>query len=149
MPTPTSPTPRHELATYPTYAEAQRLVDLLSDKGFDVSTLQLVGRGLHTLEQVTGRLDSGRAAGLGAASGAWFGLVFGLLLGLFTPAGFWVPWLSTILTGAAAGALFGWVGHLMSRGERDFTSIKTVAADEYTVLVEAHAADEAARLMGL
>lgn len=142
-------TARHELATYPTYEEAQRLVDSLSDRKFDVSKLQVVGRGLHTVEQVTGRLDTGRAALYGAGSGAWFGFMFGLLLGLFSTAGLFLPLLAGLLLGTGGGALFGVVGYLLTNGQRDFTSVKTVAADEYTVLVEAGAADEAARLMGL
>jgi hypothetical protein len=73
--TDTTPTPgpgsRQRLGTYATYEEAQRVVDRLSDAGFPVPGVQIVGSGLRTVEQVTGRLTTGRAALLGAGAGAW------------------------------------------------------------------------------
>ena len=44
-------------------------VDRLSDDGFPVEHVRIVGTGLHSVEQVTGRLTKGRAALGGAAAG--------------------------------------------------------------------------------
>lgn len=137
---------RHTLGTFERYADAQRLVDQLSDDGFDVATLAIVGSGLRTVEQVTGRMTSGRAALLGAGAGAWYGLFVGLLLSLFSTA-----FLGPILVGTAFGVVFGavagFVGHAALRGRRDFSSVQTLAADRYEVLVTAEHAAEAERLV--
>ena len=67
------------VATYDNYADAERAVDHLSDQGFPVEKVAIVGTGLKTVEQVAGRLTTGRAALLGAGHGAMRGQVFGLL----------------------------------------------------------------------
>lgn len=130
------------------YAEAQRLVDRLSDEGFPVDNLTIVGYGLKSVEYITGRLTKGRAALQGVGGGAWFGLLVGLLIGLFAPIVAWFAVLFwSIVIGAVFGAVFGFVAHWSTRGRRDFSSVATLAADEYRVLVDsAHAADAAAIL---
>jgi hypothetical protein len=55
------------------YAEAQRAVDLLADRGFPVEKVAIVGRRLRYVEQVTGRFGTGRAALLGALQGTLLG----------------------------------------------------------------------------
>ncbi|WP_300011652.1 general stress protein [Pseudonocardia sp.] len=140
---------RRVLADLPSYAEAQRLVDHLSDSGFPVEHVRIVGDGVRTVEQVTGRLTKGRAALAGAASGVWFGLLFGLLFTLFVVAGLAgvlvVLGLSALL-GAAWGALFGFLAHAATRGRRDFSSISGLEAERYRVEVDSGFADEAARV---
>ncbi|MBC7308050.1 MAG: magnesium transporter, partial [Dietzia sp.] len=74
-----------EIADYPTYLEAQKAVDYLSDHQFPVQLVTIVGVDLKMVERVTGRLSYPRVALAGAASGAWFGLFVGLLLSLFSP----------------------------------------------------------------
>ena len=137
---------RQRLGTYATYEEAQRVVDRLSDAGFPVSGIQVVGTGLRTVEQVTGRLTIARAALLGAGAGAWWGLFVGLLLGLFT-IGFLGPVLVGVVVGALFGALTGALGHAALGGKRDFTSLRGMAASEYEVLVAADRVAEAERIL--
>ena len=60
---------RTTVATYDNYRDAERAVDFLSDKGFPVERAAIVGTGLKTVEQIAGRLTTGRAALLGAAPG--------------------------------------------------------------------------------
>ncbi|MCX0277666.1 hypothetical protein NLM24_45275, partial [Nocardia zapadnayensis] len=50
------------LRTVPSYDQAQRLVDQLSDAGFPVEHVRLVGTDLRLVEQVTGRMTYGKAA---------------------------------------------------------------------------------------
>ncbi|MUN63260.1 hypothetical protein GMA12_08925 [Kocuria sediminis] len=146
---PTSSGNYRVLRTVPTYAEAQQIVDSLSDAGFPVEHVRVVGTGLRSVEQVTGRMTNGKAALYGMASGAWLGLFVGLLLGLFTVGG----WLSVVLWGVALGAVwglvFGLVGHAATGGRRDFRSVQGLEADAYDILVDAEHIDEAAaRLTG-
>lgn len=123
------------LAEYPDYRAAQKLVDYLSDAGFPVENVQIVGSGLHTVEQVVGRLTKGKAAGAGAVSGLWFGLFIGLLFGLFTTQNWALVVIGSAAIGAAWGALFGYMAQAATRGQRDFASQQTLAADRYTVQV--------------
>ena len=133
------------LKSFSTYAEAQRLVDRMSDEGFPVEHVRIVGRGLHTVEQVLGRLTKGRAAAAGAAGGAWVGLFLGLLLGLFTSGPFWL-WVVLVSLGIGAiwGALLGYVAHWATEGRRDFASVQMLQASRYDVYVDASDAAEAA-----
>ncbi len=125
---------RRVLASYPNYSSAQRTVDQLSDRGFDVSTLSIVGTDLLLVERVLGRLTTGRAALAGAASGAWFGVFLGLIFGIATPY-FWVPLIYGIVLGAVFGGVFGALAQSTYRGTRDFASTRTIVAQRYDVLV--------------
>ena len=68
------------LGVYDDYAAAQKAVDFLSDEGFPVQNVLIVGTDLRQVERVTGRLTTGRVAGAGAASGAWLGLLIGMFV---------------------------------------------------------------------
>ena len=142
---------RQTIATYPTYAEAQRAVDHLSDQGFAVQRVAIVADGLKFVEQVTGRLNYGRALINGALSGALTGAFIGFLFGLFS---FFTPLVSAfnlalygLLIGAVMGALFGLIGYALSGGQRDFSSISSMQAERYHVMVDPEVAAEAARLL--
>ena len=140
------------VGSYTDYAAAQKAVDYLSDEKFPVEHVAIVGRGLKFVEQVTGRLNYGRAALNGLASGVGTGLFIGLLLALFiVPApGDVFAW-PVVLWAAGIGALFGLVfgliGYALTGGKRDFTSVGAMAAETYDVLVDAEHADEAARVL--
>jgi hypothetical protein len=118
LPTPPKGWP---VASYPTYAEAQRAVDYLSDQAFPVQQVTIVGVDLMQVERVTGRLTWTKVLGGGVLSGAWLGLFIGLVLGFFSPS----PW-GALFTGLVAGVFFGLitsaVPYAMARGTRDFSS---------------------------
>jgi len=139
--------PTVTVATYPDYVSAQRAVDYLSDNKFPVEHTAIVGTNLSLVENVLGRMTTGRAALAGAASGAWFGLFIGLLFGIFAD----TNWLAVVLTGlvvgAAWGAVFGAIAHAMTGGRRDFTSRSTLQASEYAVNVDAAHAEQARQLL--
>lgn len=141
---------QHLLASFPTYTGAEQVVDRLSDSGFPVEHSRIVGHDLRTVEYVTGRITSNRAAVAGAASGAWFGLFFGLLLGLFSNGSAWfVVLVGSTVIGALWGAVFGYSAHRATQGRRDFGSVKGLEAERYDVYVDAARADEAIRAAGL
>jgi hypothetical protein len=134
------------LASFPTYLEAQQLVDRMSDDGFPVEHVRIVGDGVRTVEQVTGRLTTTRATLSGAATGAWLGLLIGLLIGLFaTGSAWWSILVVSVLFGAVWGAVFGFFAHWATRGQRDFSSVQSLRAQRYDVYVDASHAAEAAR----
>jgi len=126
------------LGVYDDYADAQRAVDFLSDEGFPVQNVLIVGTDLKQVERVTGRLTTSRVLTAGAASGAWLGLLVGLLLGIFVKGG--ASYFATVLTGVMLGVLFGavWalIGYLATRGQRDFSSISKVIPGRFEVLTE-------------
>ena len=99
------------LREYTTYDEAQRLVDGLSDAGFPVERVRIIGHDMYSVEQVTGRLTKGRAALPGAGGGAWWGLLIGLLLALFAAnaSGVITVLALGLVIGAIWGAVFGFV----------------------------------------
>ena len=138
------------ISTHDGYLEAQAAVDALSDAGFPVEHVNIVGRDIRIVEDVTGRLTNGKAALNGAAGGAWFGLLLGVLLGIFLPVGSWIALaLSAVVFGAIWGAVFGFAGHWATRGRRDFASRQRLEAGRYDILVDSAYADEAARVLGL
>jgi hypothetical protein len=142
---------RRIVASLPTYEQAQRAVDYLSDEKFPVERVAIVGEGLRLVEQVTGRLTWGRAALNGLLSGVFIGLLMGWLFGMFSLVN---PLVSTVMLalyglilGAVIGAVAGMLGYAFTGGQRDFTSVSMMQADHYNVLVDTDVADEAQRLL--
>ncbi|GAA4437933.1 general stress protein [Actinokineospora soli] len=139
------------VGSYATYAEAERAVDHLSDQRFPVEHAAIVGRGLTTVEQVTGRLTTAKAALTSAATGALLGGVLGWLFGLFNLVNPLVSGLLLALYGALLGAIIGGVlgllAHTMTGGSRDFSSVSSMRADSYDVLVDAEFAEQARGLL--
>lgn len=145
----TSPRDRVVVAGFDTYADAERAVDSLSDKGFPVEHTTICGVGLRMVEDVLGRLTYLKAAGLGAVNGVWIGLLFGVFLALFTSNA--VVWFAVILWallwGAVVGAVAGLIWHALSGGRRDFLSTSQLIADRYEVLVDPAHVERARELL--
>jgi hypothetical protein len=143
------PPPRTTVATYPSYRDAERTVDFLSDRGFPVERVAIVGTGLKTVEQVAGRLTTGRAALVGAAQGAMIGLVFALLFGLFFTVA--EAFLGVLLYGLIAGTLFGAafaaIAQASQGGRRDFASVTAMQAERYELQVDHEASAQAKQLL--
>lgn len=132
------------VARYTSYDEAQSAVDALSDAGFPVDRVSIVSANLRMIEQVTGRVTTGRAAAFGALDGGMFGLLVVLLIGLFaTGPGWFVLLFWGIVLGAGTGALRGALVHSLAGGRRDFSAERFLAARHYDVVVEADLAGRA------
>ncbi len=145
LPTPPKGWP---VGSYPTYAEAQRAVDYLSDKEFPVQQVTIVGVDLMQVERVTGRLTWPKVLGGGVISGAWLGLFIGLMLSLL----FSSPHpLEALTTGLVAGVFFGLITsaipYSMARGTRDFSSTLQLVAGRYDVLCDPQNAEQARDLL--
>jgi hypothetical protein len=144
-----STTHRRSLGTFERYEDAQALVDALSDAGFPVERVSIVGRDLQFVEKVTGRLDAVRAAIGGAVSGATTGGLLGLLFGvIFTHDGvsLLAIFLYWLVVGAIIGVAFALVAYAFMGGRRNFTSEAGFTATRYEVLVDESVADEAERI---
>ena len=83
-----------EVASYETYAQARAGVDFLSDAGFDVSAITIVGSDLHLVERVKGRLTIARASLSGASSGGLWGALGGMLMSAGQSAGGTGSWVA-------------------------------------------------------
>jgi len=146
LPTPTPPT-GWPIGSYPTYAEAQRAVDYLSDSEFSVQDVTIVGVDLMQVERVTGRLTWSRVLTAGAVSGAWLGVFVGLLLSLFSGGGLAGPLLTGVLVGVVFGVISGALTYGATRGQRDFSSTMQLVAGRYDVLCEPRSAEQARDLL--
>ena len=130
------------IGRYSTYAAAEHHVDALSDAGFPVQHLSIVGDDLYSLERVTDRLTTVGATAVGAAQGAWMGLVLTAIFLLLTP---WSDWTAIwiIPLAAAGGAISAGFAHAATRGRRDFASTQQIRAGAYVVVVNASHAQQA------
>ncbi|MCW2758332.1 MAG: hypothetical protein JWO46_2078 [Nocardioidaceae bacterium] len=135
------------LAVYDEYAQAQKTVDFLSDNKFPVQQCMIVGTDLKRVERITGRLTYSRVAAGGAISGLWLGLFVGLLFSFFTNGNPLVQIVSTAALGLAFGIVWAIVGYAATRGQRDFSSVTSVVATKYEVLVEHKSAAQARELL--
>ena len=143
LPTPPKGWP---VGSYPTYAEAQKAVDYLSDNQFPIQQVTIVGVDLMQVERVTGRLSWGKVLLGGVLSGAWLGVFIGLLLGILT------NHLGQSLAAAIpAGVLFGLITsaipYSMSKGTRDFSSTMQLVAGRYDVLCDPQGAEQARNML--
>jgi hypothetical protein len=140
---------RRIVASVPTYEEAQRAVDYLSDEKFSVERVAIVGEGLRLVEQITGRLSWGKAALGGLLGGVITGFLLGWLFGVFNFLNPAVPVVTLalwgLILGAVIGTLAGVIGYAATGGERDFTSVSMMQADQYNILVDTDVADDAQR----
>lgn len=135
------------LGVYDRYEQAQKAVDFLSDNEFPVENCMIVGTDLKRVERITGRLTTGRVALGGLVSGIWLGLFVGLIFALFTDEAVLGVILSTVLIGALFGVIWALVGYAFTRGQRDFSSVTSVVATKYEVLVEHKVAGQARELL--
>ena len=108
------------IAVFPDHDSAERAVKLLSEEGFPMSNLSIVGRDFQLSEKPIGFATPGEFMKEGAVTGAWVGGLFGMLVGaafLVVPgvgpmvaAGPLVAAMIGGLEGALAGAAFGALG---------------------------------------
>ncbi|WP_216205083.1 general stress protein [Amycolatopsis aidingensis] len=144
-------TPQQVVASYPSYQQIEQAVDYLSDQHFPVERTMIVGRGMELVERVTGRLTMLRAAGRSAGPGAVVGALIGWLFGWF---GWLDPLIASLLLalygavfGAVIGALLGLIGHALTGGRRDFSSIPSFRARSHDLLVDTEVAEQASNLL--
>lgn len=137
-----------EVASFASYAEAQHAVDSLSEDGFPVQCLTIIGTDLRQVERITGRMSWGRAVAAGAGSGLWIGLFFGAMMSLVgsEAVGGGVSMVTAVLLGVVWGIVFQVGSYALTRGRRDFTSVSQVVASRYSIIASDRAAEAAQAL---
>jgi hypothetical protein len=139
------------LGSYDSYADAERAVDALADRGFPVDHVSIAARDVVVVEQVVGRMTAVKAALYGASVGGLLGLTVGILFGF-------LDWLEPITSafnlglwglglGVGLGALVGLVDHWAHHGTRDFESVSRLEAGSYDVVTDATYAEQASRIL--
>lgn len=123
------------IGSFAQYSDAQKVVDHLSDQQCDIQAVAIMGHDLRSVEQVTGRLSYPKVAVVSAIQGAMFGVFIGVILALFGDGDWGISLLMTALLGAAFWMIMGVVSFAAQRGRRDFTSVSTVVAARYDVVV--------------
>lgn len=134
------PSSRHAVASYTSYAEAERAVDSLADQGFPVGCLTILARDLRLVEEATGRMGYGRAAFEGATAGGLVGALLGFLFGLLS----WIDPLTSglavafycFLIGASIGLVSSLLTHAVFAGNRNFSSRGSISAGSYVLVAD-------------
>lgn len=135
------------VAVFDTYVAAEKAVDYLADNGFPVGNLAIVGTDLRTVERVLARKTWRTVLLQGAAQGLSTALILFLVLWLFIPAAnILALLLAAVVFSIAVSMAFAAFGYMLSRGERDFTSVQQTVATRYEVLCE-HKVSERAQEM--
>jgi hypothetical protein len=141
------------VATFSSYREAERAVDRLSDAKFPVERTAIIGRNPQFVEDVTGRFRFLDAFLRGALVGGTVGLLIGWLFAVFNWFDPTVAWgwliIDGLWFGALVGAFAGLLGHALTGGQRDFSSVRAMQAERYELLVDEEVAEEAERLLGV
>ncbi len=136
------------LGEFERYEDAQKAVDHLSDQGFPVENLMIVGKDLRLVERVVARRTWGRVLLQGAISGIGTGVLLGLLLMLFIEGATPLPMLVLgLVLGVITGVLTAGLGYSFTQGRRDFDSMSKTIASRYEVLVEHKVAGQARELL--
>jgi len=149
--------PNQPVYLFDTHADAEEAIRSLSNAGFDMKTLSLVGKGCHTEEQAMGFYTCGDRIKSWGSRGAFWGGLWGLLfspavfvlpgIGLLALAGPIVVALVSALEGAvvvggisALGAAMMQIGIPKEQAIRYETALKV---DKYVLLIHGTAAQAA------
>lgn len=138
----------YPIAVFDSYPQAQTAVDYLSDCGFPVNKLAIVGNDLRMVERVVGRRSYATAAWRGASSGFTFGILISVVMLLAFPQLTAInALLYGIMSGIFLGILINMVKYLLSRGQRDFESMTRILPTQFEVFAEAQVAEQAKNLL--
>jgi len=136
------------IGVYTSYADAQKAVDSLADQNFPVANLAIVGTDLKLVERVTGRKTWGTVIQQGMLSGLSTALMIAVILFLFDPTrDFFGLLIEALLIGLVIGVGFAALGHRMSGGRRDFTSVSQTIPSKFEILCEHKVAAQARDLL--
>ncbi len=134
------------VARFDDYEIAQRAVDQLSDDGFPVEQLDIVGSGLQLVERVTGRLTRGR--GRGRAERAVGGPAVrhtdrAVHVRALLPCGRRDRRRARRRVGGRLRVL----AHASTKGRRDFSSVRQLVATQYDLIARGGTVDRARSML--
>lgn len=137
-----------QVASFPTYEGAQKAVSALIAADVPARDIAIVGKGLRSIERVTGRLGYATAARSGAVNGVLLGLLFSFIFVLGEPTVQIGAFLGVMFVGVAIGMLLSLITYSIVRRRRDFASVTQVVADHYEVCVTASSLHRARQIVG-
>jgi hypothetical protein len=137
------------LLTVSSYGDAVAAVEALAEARFPVRHVTIVGYGVRTAEDVTGRWDPARPVVSTTLAGGLVGLFFGLLFDWWGALDAEVGWGWLALYGFVYGALAGLLASLVfSRaGQGDFSSVRGIKAEHYDLVLTGSERAEALRVL--
>lgn len=124
-----------EVAWYKSYEDASKAVEHLSANDFPIDKVTIVGSGLHTVEQVLGRLTPARVAMTGATQGLTWGMLMALMSFIIIPDASPLVPLAAIVFGVLAGMTIVSATWGFSKKKRMFASRNHMVASRYALLV--------------
>lgn len=136
------------VAEYTSYEAAQKSVSTLIASDVPAQDIAIVGRGLRSVERVTGKLGYATAARSGAINGLLLGLLFAAIFVLGSPTAVIQLFVGVMLVGIALGMLMSIISYSIIRRRRDYTSVTQVIADHYDVTVLSRSFTRAQGLLG-
>lgn len=137
-----------KIAEHATYEGAQKTVSQLIEADIPAKDIAIVGRGLRSVETVTGRLGYATAARSGAINGILLGLLFSAIFVLGTPNAAIQLFVGVMFVGIAIGMMMSLITYALVRRRRDYTSITQVIADHYEVTVLPRSIHRAREIVG-
>lgn len=137
-----------KIAEYTSYEGAQKAVSRLIAADIPAKDIAIVGRGLRSVETVTGRLGYAAAARSGAINGILLGLLFSAIFVLGTPDAAIQLFIGVMLVGIAIGMLLSIITYTLLRRRRDYTSITQLIADHYEITVLPRSLQRARQIVG-
>lgn len=137
-----------KIAEHATYQGAQKTVSQLIEADIPAKDIAIVGRGLRSVETVTGRLGYAAAARSGAINGILLGLLFSAIFVLGTPNAAIQLFVGVMFVGIAVGMMMSLITYALVRRRRDYTSITQVIADNYEVTVLPRSIHRAREIVG-
>lgn len=131
-------TPREQgekIGEFSSYEAAQKAVTSLIEAEIPAKDIQIIGRGLRSVESVTGKLGYAAAARSGVLNGILFGLLFSAIFIIGSPEAGLQVFAGVMLMGIAMGMLMSLITYWLMRRRRSYTSITQIIADHYDVHV--------------
>lgn len=136
------------VAAFSSYEAAQKAVSGLIAGDVPAKEIAIVGRGLRSIERVTGRLGYATAARQGAMNGLLLGLLFSAIFVLGAPNAAIQLFIGVMLVGIAIGMLLSIIMYSIVRRRRDYASVTHVLADHYDVTVLPTSIHRARQVLG-
>ncbi len=136
------------VASFTDYTAAQKAVSKLIESEVPAREIAIVGRGLRSVERITGKLGYATAARQGAINGVLLGLLFAAFFVLGTPEAQVQLFLGVMLVGIALGMLMSIIMYAIVRRRRDYASIMQITADHYDVTVQTTSIHKARGVLG-
>ncbi|WP_433677572.1 general stress protein [Microbacterium gorillae] len=136
------------VGSFPEYTGAQKAVSALIQAEIPAREIAIVGRGLRSIERITGKLGYATAARQGAVNGIFLGLIFSLVLTFGVEQNLMQLFLGCMVVGVALGMLMSLIAYTLIRRRRDYASVMQVVADHYEVTVMPTSIHKARQVLG-